>query len=129
MTTDRLSETGERTMSATEFRAGCYRLMDEVAETGREVVITKRGKPVARLVPVRRRQGAPFGLCRDEIRIHGDIGAPIDVEWDAETGKNWVEPLVLGRVHRADPVASQRPERNRGGIAGPSVSDGGLGGS
>ena len=101
-----------------------YRLMDEVAETGREIVITKRGKPVARLVPVRdedsigdrsvldpglrarggshphpsplpqgrgrrgqpslRRQGAPFGMCRDEIRIHGDIGASIDVEWDAE---------------------------------------------
>ena len=60
--------------------------MDEVAETGREVVITKRGRPVARLVPFRRRRGAPFGLYRDEIRIHGDIGAPIDVEWDAEQG-------------------------------------------
>ncbi|MYB77777.1 MAG: type II toxin-antitoxin system Phd/YefM family antitoxin [Chloroflexi bacterium] len=137
-------------MSATEFRARCYRLMDEVAETGREVVITKRGRPVARLVPVldeesvgercvpdpglgarrgshphpnplpqvrgRRgrptspRRGAPFGLYRDEIRIHGDIGAPIDVEWDAETGKGWEEPLVLGRVHGSDSGASQRPD-------------------
>jgi len=74
---------GERTMSATEFRVRCYRLMDEVAETGREVVITKRGRPVARLAPARRRRGAPFGLYRDVIRIHGDIGAPIEVEWDA----------------------------------------------
>lgn len=75
-----------RTVSATEFRARCYRLMDEVAETGREIVITKRGKPVARLVPYRRKRGAPFGLYRDEIRVHGDIGSPIDVVWDAEQG-------------------------------------------
>ena len=58
--------------------------MDEVAETGWEIVITKRGRPVARLVPFRRRRGAPFGLYREEIRIHGDIGAPIDMEWEAE---------------------------------------------
>jgi len=57
----------------------------------------KRGKPAARLAPFRRRRGAPFGLYRDEIRIHGDIGAPIDVEWDAETGKNWIESLRLSR--------------------------------
>ena len=86
MSTDGQTVTGERTMAATEFRARCYRLMDEVAETGREIVVTKRGKPVARLVPFRRRRGAPFGVYRDVIRIHGDIGAPIDVEWDAEQG-------------------------------------------
>ena len=101
---------GERTMSATEFRARCYRLSDEVAETGREIVITKRGKPVARLVPVRRWRGAPFGLYRDQIRIHGDIGAPIDVEWDAETGKGWEEPLVLGQVDGSEAAASLRPD-------------------
>ena len=72
-------------MTATEFRAKCLGLLDEVAETGREIVITKRGRPVARLVPFRRARGAPFGLYRDQIRIHGDIGGPIDVEWEAET--------------------------------------------
>ena len=90
-------------------------------------MITKRGKPVARLVPVRRRLGAPFGLHRDQIRIHGDIGAPINVEWDAETGKNWVEPLLLGRVHRSESVASQRPDRRGDGIGGASIGDGGSG--
>ena len=59
--------------------------MEELAKTGRETVITKRGRPVARMVPFKRRQGAPFGVYRDGIRIHGDIGAPIDVEWEAET--------------------------------------------
>lgn len=80
-------------MKASEFKAKCLKLMDEVAETGEEIVITKRGQAVAKLLPVRRRQGAPFGRDRDIIKIHGDIGAPIDVEWNAETGKNWIEPL------------------------------------
>ena len=84
MSTDSRSATGTRTMTATEFRAKCLGLIDEVAEAGREIVITKRGRPVARLVPIRSRRGAPFGLCRDQIRIHGDIGAPIDVEWEAD---------------------------------------------
>ena len=38
-----------RTMTASEFRAKCLHIMDEVAATGEEVVITKRGKPVAKL--------------------------------------------------------------------------------
>ena len=38
-------------MSATEFRAKCYRLLDEVAETGRELVIMKRGRAVMSFTP------------------------------------------------------------------------------
>ena len=41
-------------MSAAEFKARCLEVMDEVQESGMEVVITKRGKPVVRIVPVRR---------------------------------------------------------------------------
>ena len=98
-------------MSATEFRAKCLGLMDEVAETGREIVITKRGRPVARLRPVRPVRKSMFGRDKDIIKIHGDIGAPIDVEWDAETGQNWDEPLVLGRDHKSDSIACQRSDR------------------
>ena len=53
-------------MAVTEFRARCYRLMDEVAETGREIVITKRGRAVARLVPLRHRLGVQSGQYKDE---------------------------------------------------------------
>lgn len=116
MSTEGQTVTGECTMSATEFRARCYRLLDEVAETGREIVITKRGKPVAQLRPIRPVRKSMFGRDRDIIMIHGDIDAPIDVEWDAETGKNWVEPLVLGQVHGSDPIASRRPECRGEGI-------------
>lgn len=110
MSNDGSGAAGERTMSATEFRAKCLGLMDEVAETGREIVITKRGKPVAQLRPIRPVRKSMFGRDRDIITIHGDIDAPIDLEWDAETGKNWEEPLVLGQVLRSDPFSSQRPD-------------------
>ncbi len=43
-----------KTIPAGVFKQGCLRILDEVAETHREVVITKRGKPVAKLVPVKR---------------------------------------------------------------------------
>ena len=43
-----------RTMPAGEFKAKCLKLMDEVHETGVSIVITKRGRPVSRLVPVER---------------------------------------------------------------------------
>ena len=104
MSNDGSGAAGERTMSATEFRAKCLGLMDEVAETGREIVITKRGKPVAQLRPIRPVRESMFGRDRDIIKIHGDITAPIDVEWDAETGKNWDEPLVLGWVQMPDSI-------------------------
>ena len=73
-----------RTMTATDFRAKSLGLIDEVAETGREIVITKRGRALARLVPYRASLGPWFGRDRDIIKIHGDIGAPIDVEWVAD---------------------------------------------
>ncbi len=41
-----------RTVPAGAFKQGCLRILDEVAETHREVVITKRGKAIAKLVPV-----------------------------------------------------------------------------
>ena len=90
MAADGRNAAGVRTMKASEFKAKCLKLMDEVAETGEEILITKRGRAVAKLLPVRRRRGAPFGLFRDQIRILGDIGSPIDVEWDAESNPDKV---------------------------------------
>lgn len=42
-----------KTIPAGAFKQGCLRILDEVAETHREIVITKRGRPVAKLVPVK----------------------------------------------------------------------------
>ncbi len=76
---------GPRTMTASEFKAKCLALMDEIAESGEEIVITKRGKPVAKLGPCEPEPVDWFGRDRDIIQIHGDIISPIDVEWEAES--------------------------------------------
>lgn len=73
-----------RTIKASEFKAKCLKIMDEVAETGEHVIITKNGMPVAELVPVRRKPKTLFGIMKGSGIITGDIISPIDVEWDAE---------------------------------------------
>jgi prevent-host-death family protein len=72
-----------RTIKASEFKAKCLALMDEVASTGERVVITKNGEPIAELGPHKKKAKSPFGVLKDELIITGDIISPIDVEWDA----------------------------------------------
>ncbi len=73
-----------KTIKASEFKAKCLKLMDEVAETGDTIVITQNGRPVAQLGPVVERPKTLLGLHKGQIIIHGDIIEPIDVEWEAE---------------------------------------------
>ena len=71
------------TISASQFKARCLGLMDQVAATGEVLVITKNGQPVAELhacTPARR--ASPFGL-HPGVEIHGDLLAPIDRPWAA----------------------------------------------
>lgn len=73
-----------RTIKASEFKAKCLALMDEIATEGGEIVITKHGRPVARMMPVRKPPESFFGKDRHRIKITGDIISPIDVEWEAQ---------------------------------------------
>ena len=79
-----------RYIKASEFKAKCLQLMDEVAETGQEIVITKRGNPVAKLTPYEQPRKAPWGKGKGEIRILGDIVGPTGVEWEAEVNPDRV---------------------------------------
>ncbi|MBT3552098.1 MAG: type II toxin-antitoxin system Phd/YefM family antitoxin [Rhodospirillaceae bacterium] len=72
-----------QTMSASEFKAKCLNIMDEVAASGEPVTITKNGKPVAQLGPCKSKPKSLFGIDKDNIEIKGDIISPIDVEWEA----------------------------------------------
>lgn len=70
---------------AGEFKARCLQLMDEVEETGREVVITKRGRPVAKLVPVAEAGARDvFGCMRGTVNVVGDLVAPLEEQWEAD---------------------------------------------
>lgn len=71
------------TIKASEFKAKCLALMDEVARTGEPVLVTKNGKPVAELRPHRPRPKSAFGVWKDRLVVKGDIISPIDVEWQA----------------------------------------------
>ena len=87
---------GPRTVKASEFKAKCLKLMDEVAESGEEIVITKNGQPVSRLLPYREKPRSPFGRDRDIFRIHGALDEPIYVEWDAVTGRDFSHQTTEG---------------------------------
>lgn len=76
--------TNVRTIKASEFKTKCLKLMDEVADSGVEIVITKNGRPVSRLVPYRDEEPTMFGRNRDQIRILGDIISPLEFDWDEE---------------------------------------------
>ncbi len=71
----------DRTLTATHFKAQCLALLDEVAETGESLLITKRGRAVARVDPVR----APASL-RGSVKFavpDEELIAPLPEQWDA----------------------------------------------
>jgi prevent-host-death family protein len=73
---------------AAQFKSECLHLLDEVAQRRRPIIVTKRGKPVAKLVPVEEEPIDIFGRMAGTIKICGDIVGPTseDEEWtgDAE---------------------------------------------
>lgn len=76
----------DKYVAAAEFKANCLRLMDEVAQQRRPIVITKRGKPIAKLVPVEKKAPVDlFGYMAGTATICGDIISPIeDAGWTGD---------------------------------------------
>lgn len=73
------------TIGAGEFKARCLQLMDDVAERHTEIVITKYGKPVAKLVPVEEEVPDSFGAMAGTVEYRGDIVAPDHESWPETT--------------------------------------------
>jgi prevent-host-death family protein len=65
-----------KTMAAGEFKVHCLRVMDEVQAKRQAVVITKRGKPVAKLVPVEKETDDFFNFMKGKGSIVGDVVSP-----------------------------------------------------
>jgi len=76
-----------RTMPAGDFKARCLQVMEEVRKGRREVIITKRGVPVAKLVPVETTEPDIFDCMAGTVRMVGDVVAPAASadDWDALT--------------------------------------------
>jgi prevent-host-death family protein len=71
-----------KTIAAGEFKARCLTLMEDVRSTRQPLIITKRGKPVAKLVPVDSKKDDWIGRLKGVIKIVGDIESPIG-EWES----------------------------------------------
>ncbi len=76
-----------RTIAAGKFKANCLAIMDEVQKKRETVLITKRGKPVAKLIPAKSEtKDDLFDSWKDKLKITGDIISPaFDLEeWEME---------------------------------------------
>jgi len=72
-------------VSAGEFKAKCLKMMDDVQNRHLRITVTKRGKPVAELVPIASaaRKGA-FGVLAGTVTENGDIIEPTGEAWEAD---------------------------------------------
>jgi prevent-host-death family protein len=71
-------------VAAGTFKAQCLAIMDKVRQTGEPVLITKRGKPVAKLVPAEKPGDDIFGYMAGKVKIVGDVVGPITPPKDWE---------------------------------------------
>jgi prevent-host-death family protein len=69
-------------IAAAKFKEHCLAILDEVDEDG--IVITKRGKPVAKLIPIRAESASLIGSLKDQMEIKGDI-VSTGIVWNAES--------------------------------------------
>lgn len=69
-------------IAASKFKEQCLSILDDVDEDG--IVITKRGKPVAKLIPIRAESASLIGSLKGKMTIKGDIWST-GIEWDAES--------------------------------------------
>ncbi len=64
-------------MRASAFKARCLKVMDDVRATGEPVVVTKRGAPVVKVIPMESEESELFGFMAGEFVIAGDIESPL----------------------------------------------------
>ena len=72
----------ETILAASELKAKCLRLLDQVEKDGENIVITKRGRPVAKVVPISLQKRSLRGSWKGLVKIKGDI-----VHFDS--GEDW----------------------------------------
>jgi prevent-host-death family protein len=72
------------TIAAGEFKSTCLKLLDAVSTQRETLIITKRGKPVAQLIPIPVARTTPlFGASRGRVLEEGDLVSPLENNWNA----------------------------------------------
>jgi prevent-host-death family protein len=71
-------------IAVSDFKARCLGLLDDVAETHRMLIITKFGKPIARVMPMENTKPPLLGSWKGAVEISGDIvHFDTSLEWEA----------------------------------------------
>ena len=78
-----VSKMANRIVKASEFKAKCLKLMDEVAATGDTITVTKNGRPVVEVRAVERPRKSLYGRNRGRIQIVGDLD-DYEMEWEMQ---------------------------------------------
>lgn len=73
-----------QTIPAGELKAKCLGILDQVSHHHKSVIITKHGKPIAKLVPYEEQPQSLFGALQGSAIIKGDIVESTEEEWDAD---------------------------------------------
>jgi prevent-host-death family protein len=76
----------QTTLAVSEFKAKCLRLLDEIEEKGETLIITKRGRPVAKVGPVSPPKRSLRGSWKGVVKMKGDI-VHFDTSRDWESGR------------------------------------------
>ena len=84
MVTLKLGPVVDRKINASTFKAQCLALIDEVAESGEPLTVTKRGKAKVKIIAVRETPKTLLGATKGTFRILGDIVGPIVDDWDED---------------------------------------------
>ena len=58
---------------AAQFKSQCLAVMEQVSQSGRPVMVTKHGKPVVKIIPVKSDEDEIFGFLAGKVRIVGDV--------------------------------------------------------
>ncbi len=75
-------KTKTQTISTTEFKAKCLKIFDQLGADG--IIVEKRGKPIAKVMPIRADDFEIIGCLKGEMEIFGDIMST-GIKWDAES--------------------------------------------
>ena len=67
-----------------EFKAKCLALLEQVKVKQERLLITKRGKPIAAVIPLKKEKRHPMKNLRGTVLLEKDIVAPLAEDWDAE---------------------------------------------
>ncbi len=87
-----------KTIAATQFKQQVLQILDNVEDEG--IIITKHGKPVAKLTPIRGSFGAMIGVLKGKMKIKGNI-LSTGIKWNAESGHAHRRKVARRRAHAA----------------------------